>query len=75
MNTVLQFLDLWCGHFDTYEHRFDGKTHFYTVHHDVNLNFSIFIKEFVSSMIQRTIPRTVRFETLAPNSVTFSFEG
>ena len=75
LGTVIQFLDLWSSHFDAYEHRYDGTMHFYTVHHDVNLNFSIFVKEFVSTMIMGTVPRTVRFETVAPNSVTFSFEG
>jgi hypothetical protein len=75
LGTVIQFLDLWSSHFDAYEHRYDGKIHFYTVHHDVNLNFSTFVKEFVSTMIMGTVPRTVRFETVAPNSVTFSFEG
>ncbi len=75
LGTVLQFLDLWSSHFDAYEHRYDGRMHFYTVHHDVNLNFSIFVKEFVSTMIMGTVPRTVKFETVAPNSVTFSFEG
>jgi len=73
--TVLQFLDLWSSHFDAYEHRYDGKMHYYTVHHDINLNFSIFVKEFVLTMMMVTVPRTVRFETVAPNSVTFSFEG
>src|SRR2546430_5914912 len=75
LGTVLQFLDLWSSHFDAYEHRSNGKMHFSTLHHDVNLNFSIFVKEFVSTMIMGTVPRTVRFEIVAPNSVTFSFEG
>ena len=75
LGTILQFLDLWSSHFDAYEHRYDGKMHFYTVHHDINLNFSIFVKEFVSTMIMGTVPRTVRFETVGPNSVTFNFEG
>ncbi len=75
LGTVLQFLDLWSSHFDAYEHRYNGRMHFYTVHHDVNLNFSIFVKEFVSTMIMGTVPRMVRFEIVAPNSVTFSFEG
>jgi len=75
LGTVIQFLDLWSSHFDAYEHRYDRKMHFYTIHHDVNLNFSTFVKEFVSTMIMGTVPRTVRFETVAPNSVTFSFEG
>jgi len=75
LGTILQFLDLWSSHFDAYEHRYDGEMHYYTVHHDVNLNFSIFIKEFVTTMIRETVPRTVKFETVGPNSVTFSFEG
>ncbi|TMI67078.1 hypothetical protein E6H16_04460 [Candidatus Bathyarchaeota archaeon] len=75
LGTILQFLDLWSSHFDAYEHRYDGKMHYYTVHHDVNLNFSIFVKEFVTTMIRETVPRTVKFETVGPNSVTFSFEG
>src|SRR2546430_6126371 len=75
LGTILQFLDLWSSHFDAYDHRYDGKMHFYTVHHDVNLNFSIFVKEFVTTMIRETVPRTVKFETIGPNSVTFSFEG
>lgn len=73
--TILQFLDLWSSHFDAYEHRYDGKMHYYTVHHDVNLNFSIFVKEFVTTMIKESVPRQVKFETVGPNSVTFSFEG
>ncbi len=72
--TVLEYMDIWASHFDACKHHYDGKTHFYTVHHDVNLNFSIFTKEYVSSMIQSTIPSTVRFEAMSPNALTFSFD-
>ncbi len=72
--TVLEYMDVWASHFDACKHHYDGKTHFYTVHHDVNLNFSIFTKEYVSSMIQSTIPSTVRFEAMSPNALTFSFD-
>ncbi len=71
-NTV-RFLDVWSSHFAT-EHNFDGKTHFYTLHHDVNMNYSIFIKEYVSSLIQSTMPREVHFEAMSANAVSFSFE-
>src|SRR5260370_27261929 len=71
---VLEYMDVWASHFDACKHHYDGKTHFYTVHHDVNLNFSIFTKEYVSSMIQSTIPSTVRFEEMSPNALTFSFD-
>ncbi len=72
--TVLEYMDVWASHFDACKHHYDGKTHFYTVHHDVNLNFSIFTKEYVSSMIQNTIPSIVRFEAMSPNALTFSFD-
>jgi hypothetical protein len=72
--TVLEYMDLWTSHFDACKHHQDGKTHIYTVHHDVNLNFSIFTKEYVSSLIQNTIPGPIRFEAMSPNALTFSFE-
>ncbi len=72
--TVLEYMDLWTSHFDACKHHYDGKTHFYTVHHDVNLNFSIFAKEYLSSMIQGTIPKTINFERVTPNALTFSFD-
>ena len=72
--TVLEYMDVWTSHFDACKHHHDGKTHFFTVHHDVNLNFSLFTKEYVSSMIQNTIPGPIYFETLSPNALTFSFE-
>jgi hypothetical protein len=73
--TVLRFLDLWRAHFDASQHRSDLKRHFYTIHHDVNRNYSLFVKEYVNALIQATIPRSVSFENVSPNAVTFSFEG
>ncbi len=75
LGTFVQFVDMWSSHFDAYEHRYDGKMHFYTVHHDINLNFSLFAKEYLSAMIQSVAPRQARFESVAPNSLTFKFEG
>ena len=74
-STVLRFLDLWRSHFDASHHRYDMKKHYYTVHHDVNKNYSIFVKEFVNALVQNTIPRPVNFEAVTPNAVTFSFDG
>ena len=74
LSTVLRYLDIWRSYYDGSQHRQEGKTHFFTVRHDVNINFSTFIKEYVTTMIQNTVPRQVRFETVAPNSVTFSFD-
>ncbi len=74
LNTVIRFLDIWRNHFDASEHRVEGKTHLYTVRHEVNLTFSLFLKEYVSALIQNTVSRPVHFETVSPNSATFAFD-
>lgn len=73
--TVLRYMDLWGSHFDAYEHRYEGRRHFFTVHHGVNQGFSIFIREFVSAMFLTILAKGVQFEMISPNSVTFSFEA
>ena len=75
LGTVVRFLELWSGHFEACEHRYDGRRHFFTLHHDVNLNFSYFAKEYVSSMMHSTISKPVQFENVSASSVTFSFEA
>ncbi len=72
--TILMFMDLWASHFDAWDHHYDGGRHIFTVKHDVNLNFSYFTKEYVSSLLQSTIGASVSFEAMTPNSVTFTFE-
>ncbi len=72
--TLLEFLNTWSSHFDAYEHRTDGKVHFYTIHHDVNRNFSLLLKEYIASLVQSAITRPVKFAAMSPNAITFSFE-
>lgn len=74
-DTVLRFLDLWRAKFDASQHRIDLRKHYYTIHHDVNRHYSLFVREFVNALIQNTIPRLVSFEAVTPNAVTFSFEA
>ncbi len=73
--TILLFMDLWASHFDAWDHRYEGGKDFFTVKHDVNLNFSYFMKAYVSSVLQSTLGTSVQFETMSPNSVTFIFES
>ncbi len=72
--TVLRFLELWGSHFDAFEHRIEGGRHLFTIHHDINLKFSTFIKTFVASMLKSTGNKTPEFESVSPNAVTFSYE-
>jgi hypothetical protein len=71
--TVLQFLKLWASHFDASDYRYEGGKHVYTVKHEVNLNYSYFTKEYLSSLLRSSIGTNVIFEAMTPNSVTFAF--
>jgi hypothetical protein len=75
LGTVVRFLELWSSHFEACEHRYDGRRHFFTLHHDVNLNFSFFAKEYVASMMHSTIAKPVQFESVSANALTFTFEA
>ena len=57
------------------EHKADGKKHYFTIRNDINLNFSIFTEEYLSSLLKGVLARNVLFERLSPNSITFSFES
>ncbi len=72
--SVLRFIEMWGSHFNAFEHHYDGKKHFFTIHHDVNSNFSVFAKEYLSSMVQSTLARLPQFEAASPNSISFNFE-
>lgn len=71
--TILMFMELWASHFDAWEHKYEGEKHIFTIKHDVNLDFSFFTKEYVTSLLQSTLALKANFEAMTPNSVTFSF--
>jgi hypothetical protein len=51
-SSLLQYLDLWFRRFQSYQHRIDNdrnnnhnaERHYFTVIHDINMNFSIALK-------------------------------
>ncbi len=73
--TVLRFIDLWSSHFDACERHIDSRRCYFTIHHDVNMNFSLFTKEYLSAMVQSTLGKSVQFEKVSPNSISFNFES
>ena len=68
------FTDLWASHFEAWDHKYQGGKHVFTIKHDVNLNYSRFTKEYISSLLETAIGKKVNFEAMSPNSVTFTFE-
>ena len=72
--TMLLFMDLWASHCDAWDHKYEGGKHIFTIKHDVNQGFSLFSKEYISSLLRATAGTKVTFEAMSPNSVTFTFE-
>jgi len=81
-NTIVQFLEIWFKRFQCYEHRIndgnngtvDHTTHYFTVNHDININFSIHLKAFLEGLIEPIIKGPVKFYSLTSNAITFSFQ-
>lgn len=74
IGTILLFTDLWASHFDAWDHKYENGKHVFTIKHDVNQNFSIFTKEYISTLLRTTVGTKVVFEAMSPNSITFTFE-
>jgi hypothetical protein len=71
--TLLEFLEIWLGRFP-FQHRIDFKRHSYSINHDLGTNYSIFFREYMTALIESIIKSPVKFNIVAPNTVTFSFE-
>ena len=72
--TLLEFLDLWLSRFQSYQHKVNGNTHSFAVNHDINMQYSIYMKEFLKALMESIIANQVKFLELTPNVVSFSFE-
>lgn len=72
--SILMFVDLWASHFDAWDHKYETGKHVFTIKHDVNEGFSQFTKEYISTLLYSTVGTKVTFETISPNSITFTFE-
>lgn len=82
--TLVQFLDVWFKRFQSCQHRIDGddandsnndkKRHYYTVNHDINMNFSLALQSMLGGLIEPIIKSTVEFINLTSTSITFSFQ-
>lgn len=73
-HTLLKFLDVWLGRFESYQHEIDDRTHWFAVSHGINMQYSIHMKEFLKSLIEPIISKQVKFVDLTPNMISFSVE-
>lgn len=72
--TLLKFLDLWGKSFDCYRHETSGHVHKFAINHSVSIQFSIYLRELLDSLVEPIIPRRMQFFDITPNIVNFSFE-
>jgi len=73
-DTLLQFLDLWFSRFDSYQHKTDGEVHKFAINHDINMKYSLYMKELLRALIEPIILKKVEFLELTPNVISLSFE-
>jgi len=73
-HTLVEFLDLLFSTFEYYQHKVDGKTHSFAIKHDINIQYSIYMKEFLKALIESIILKELNFVEVAPNVISFSFE-
>jgi hypothetical protein len=73
-HTLAEFLDLLFSTFEYYQHKIDDKTHSFAIKHDINVQYSIYLKEFLKALIEPIISKELNFAEVAPNVISFSFE-
>ena len=75
--TLVQFLDLWFKRFQSFHHRVDNdhpELHYFTVIHDININFSIALKMILEGLIIPIVKQDLEFRDITANAISFSFE-
>lgn len=79
-DTLIQFLEIWFKRFQSWHHRIGednnnnyNPRHYFTVNHDVNMNFSLALQSILAGLIEPIIKNTVEFTNVTPSIITFSF--
>jgi hypothetical protein len=73
-DSLIKFLELWFKRFQSFSHRMDNNRHYFTINHEININFSIILRAMLEGIIEPIAKRTVSFRELTPNTIAFSFE-
>ena len=83
-DSLVQYLDLWFRRFQSYQHRIDdaindsdniGQRHYFTVIHDINMNFSIALKTILQGLIVPIIKSDIEFRDITGSAISFSFKA
>lgn len=76
-DTLIQFLEIWFKRFQSTQHRVDKDNynlHYFTINHDINMNFSLVIQSILEGLIEPIIKSAIEFTNVTPSAITFSFK-
>jgi hypothetical protein len=76
-NTLIQFLEIWFKRFQSFQHRVDKDNynlHYFTINHDINMNFSLVLQSILEGLIEPIIKSAIEFTNVTPSATTFSFK-
>ena len=76
-DTLIQFLEIWFKRFQSTQHRVDKDNynlHYFTINHDINMNFSLVLQSTLEGLIEPIIKSTIEFTNVTPSATTFSFK-
>jgi len=71
-SNAIKFLDLLFGRFQGFQHEIHGSTHSFSILHDLNEKYSIFVKAFVKSFCETMFNEPAKIQTTA-RTIMFSF--
>jgi hypothetical protein len=73
-DTLVQFLEIWFRRFQSSQHRIDyadHNLHYFTVNHDINMNFSLVLQSILERLMEPIIMSTVEFTNTTASAITF----
>lgn len=79
--SLVQFLDLWFKRFQSCQHRVEtaqrdeNQIHYFTVIHDINMNFSTALRTILEGLIVPIIKGNIEFRDITSSAISFSFES
>lgn len=72
-NTLIKFLDIFFSRFQAYQHSTEDITHYFSINHDICINYSIFLSELMKAVIEPVIKRPIKISSISPKIISISF--
>jgi hypothetical protein len=71
--TLIKFLDIFFSRFQAYQHSIESLTHYFSINHDICINYSIFLSELLKALIEPVIKRPIKISSISPKIISISF--